>query len=72
MYVYGKPNCKDCKATVSYLETYGIQYEYLDLVENPEALKFVKSLGYLQAPVVVVSDEVHWSGFQPERIEEYA
>jgi protein involved in ribonucleotide reduction len=31
----------------------------------------VKSLGYLQAPVVV-TDEDHWSGFRPDKIDELA
>jgi glutaredoxin-like protein NrdH len=39
--------------------------------EDPAALEHVKSLGYLQAPVVV-TDEDHWSGFRPDKIDELA
>ena len=30
--------------------------------------EYVKGLGYMQAPVVVTDDE-HWSGFRPDKIE---
>ena len=32
------------------------------------AAEYVKGLGYMQAPVVVTDDE-HWSGFRPDKIE---
>ena len=34
-------------------------------------LEQVKALGYLQAPVVI-TDEDHWSGFRPDKIDELA
>jgi glutaredoxin-like protein NrdH len=49
----------------------GIEYEVLDLSADENALEAVKSLGYLQAPVVI-ADEDHWSGFRPDKIEELA
>jgi hypothetical protein len=29
----------------------------------------IEDLGYTEAPVVVVSDEDHWSGFRPDQID---
>lgn len=47
-----------------------------DDATTEENLAFVKGLGYLQAPVmtVTVDGEVtdHWSGFRPDKIQEYA
>jgi glutaredoxin-like protein NrdH len=37
------------------------------VVEDPAAHEYVKSLGYLQAPVVVAGD-THWSGFRPDML----
>jgi hypothetical protein len=42
-----------------------------------EAHELVTSLGYAQAPIVIVRDESggivdSWSGFQPDNIEKYA
>lgn len=47
-----------------------------DDATTEENLAFVKGLGYMQAPVmtVTVDGEVkdHWSGFRPDKIQEYA
>jgi glutaredoxin-like protein NrdH len=59
--VYTKPSCVQCTAT----------YRALDSKGDENALETVKNLGYLQAPVVV-TDEGHWSGFRPDKIDELA
>lgn len=69
--VYTKPSCVQCTATYRALDSKGIEYNILDLSEDPTALEKVKELGYLQAPVVVTEDE-HWSGFRPDKIAELA
>lgn len=69
--VYTKPSCVQCNATYRALDAKGIDYQILDLSEDPTALEHVKSLGYLQAPVVI-TDEDHWSGFRPDKINELA
>jgi glutaredoxin-like protein NrdH len=69
--VYTKPSCVQCTATYRALDSKGIEYEVLDLSEDPSALEQVKALGYLQAPVVI-TDEDHWSGFRPDKIDELA
>ena len=69
--VYTKPACVQCTATYRALDSKGIEYEVLDLSQDPAALEQVKALGYLQAPVVI-TDEDHWSGFRPDKIDELA
>ena len=69
--VYTKPSCVQCTATYRALDSKGIEYEVLDLSQDPAALEQVKALGYLQAPVVI-TDEDHWSGFRPDKIDELA
>jgi glutaredoxin-like protein NrdH len=69
--VYTKPACMQCKATYRALEGKGIQYDVRDLSQDDAALEAVKELGYLQAPVVV-TEEDHWSGFRPDKIDELA
>lgn len=69
--LYTKPACVQCTATYRGLDSKGIEYEVIDLSENPEALEQVKALGYLQAPVVITDDD-HWSGFRPDKIDELA
>ena len=69
--VYTKPSCVQCNATYRALDAKGIEYEIHDLSEDAAALEQVKALGYMQAPVVV-TDEGHWSGFRPDKINELA
>lgn len=66
--VYSKPQCVQCEATYRKLNSRGVEYKVVDLSADPVALEKVKSLGYLQAPVVV-TDEDHWSGFRPDKLE---
>lgn len=69
--VYTKPSCVQCTATYRALDSKGIEYEVLDVSTDENALEAVKSLGYLQAPVVITDDD-HWSGFRPDKINELA
>ena len=69
--VYSKPSCVQCNATYRALDAKGIEYDVTDVSEDATALEQVKSLGYMQAPVVV-ADEDHWSGFRPDKIDELA
>ncbi len=66
--VYTKPACVQCNATYRALDKAGIDYEVVDISQDPEARDYVMALGYLQAPVVV-ADDSHWSGFRPDRIK---
>ena len=67
--VYSKPGCQQCKFTCRSLEKVGIRFTVVDLTTNDAALDYVQDLGYSQAPIVVVSDHHHWSGFNPTEIE---
>ncbi|MGP9582505.1 glutaredoxin-like protein NrdH [Brachybacterium sp. AOP35-5H-19] len=69
--VYTKPQCVQCDATKRALTSSRIRYETVDLTEDPKARAAVQALGYLQAPVVVTSED-HWSGFRPDKIKALA
>lgn len=68
--VYTKPNCVQCTATYRALDNAGVIYNIVDLSTDENALDQVKALGYLGAPVVIVGEDDHWSGFQPDKIKE--
>lgn len=73
MLVYSKPSCVQCTATYRALDAKGIEYTVVDLTTNPAALEYVMDeLGYSAAPVVVASDQDHWSGFRPDLIDKHA
>lgn len=66
--VYSKPRCPQCDATYRALNQAGVTYQSVDVSQDPQALEYILSLGYKQAPVVVADDN-HWSGFRPDRIK---
>ncbi len=71
--IYSSPGCVQCQATYRALDGHGIVYKVVDVSQSPAALEYVRDeLGYSQAPVVVVSDEDHWSGFRPDHIDRIA
>jgi glutaredoxin-like protein NrdH len=66
--VYTLPACVQCDSTKRMLQRGEIEYEEVDMSQDPIALEMVKTLGYTAAPVVVAGDE-HWSGFRLDRIQ---
>ena len=70
--MYTKPACVQCNATYKALDKQGIAFEKVDISLDSEARDYVMALGYLQAPVVVVGKDNHWSGFRPDRIKALA
>ncbi|MBP2422211.1 glutaredoxin-like protein NrdH [Microbacterium imperiale] len=72
--VYSKPSCVQCNATYRALEAKGISYTVVDLSRDDNALEYVKDLDptYMQAPIVVVDEHDHWSGFRPDCIDRIA
>ncbi|NEJ87427.1 glutaredoxin-like protein NrdH [Rhizobium leguminosarum] len=65
--VYSKPACVQCTATYRALDRLGVDYDIVDISQNAEALDRVRSLGYMQAPVVIAGEQ-HWAGFRPDMI----
>lgn len=72
MVVLSKDNCVQCTATYRELDRNGIEYEVINMSENPAALERAKELGFLQAPVVIPEVGAPWSGFDPDRIKALA
>lgn len=73
--VYSKPSCPQCTATYRKLKALGLPFNSIDVTEDSEAAKFVRSLNYSAAPVVVVREgeeiKEHWSGFRPDLLKKY-
>lgn len=68
--VYSLPRCPGCDKTKAWLADNGVQFEAVDLTTSPDAMQLVHSLGYRSAPVVYVSNSIHWSGHNPEKLKE--
>lgn len=73
--LYTKPGCGPCMATRHALESRGVPFETVNVMDDDAALDAIKGLGYLTVPVVLVQDgdaAEHWGGFQLDRIADLA
>jgi len=66
--VYEKSNCVQCEATKRWLRRAKIEFDTVNLEENPEAMQMVTDMGYTAAPVVITDIE-SWSGFRVSKLE---
>lgn len=69
--VYTKDNCVQCDMTKRLMDKVGIEYDVVNISNDPEALDKLVQLGYRAAPVVI-TDNDSWAGFQPDRIADLA
>ena len=74
--VYTKDDCRQCVATKKWLTARSIEFAEVDILDDPKDLEAAKELGFLAAPVVVVSfgtpkDDVYWAGFNPSKLTEH-
>jgi glutaredoxin-like protein NrdH len=53
------------------MDKVGIEYDVINISENPDELDKLIQLGYRAAPVVV-TDNDSWAGFQPDKIADLA
>ncbi len=67
------PECIRCVLTKRVLTEKGVRFLEVDIRSNDAAREYVvDDLGYTEAPVVVVTDEDHWSGFRPDKLNALA
>ena len=71
--VYSTPGCQQCRMTYRALESAGVPFNVVDVTEHRAAYEYVTAdLGYSQAPIVVVDEHDHWTGFRPDHIARIA
>lgn len=70
--VYTKNNCVQCDMTKRLMDKMGIQYDTINISEDPDALNKLIELGYKAAPVVMTDSGDSWAGFQPDKIGDLA
>jgi len=50
--VYTQPGCGPCKQAIAALDVHGVQYQVIDIREDPESLEHIKELGATGTPVI--------------------
>lgn len=74
--LFSKPACQQCTASERKLTKNKVVFSKVNLETEPETLAALKEDGYMQAPILEVTDEAGnrvdiWSGFRPDKIDEY-
>lgn len=67
--VYGKPGCRACMSTTRQFKKGGVEFNYVDFTQDPEAEAFLHGEGVKSAPYVV-SPVGSWSGLDEYMINE--
>lgn len=62
IFIYGKPNCKYCEQAKLLLEAKGVEYEYIDVSEDEDALAFLIRHGLKTVPQCY-DDTAHIGGY---------
>lgn len=68
--VYTTPGCMQCKTLMRKLDREQVVYDVMNLEQHPELTEQFKELGMTQAPIVLTSDELSFSGFRPDKINQ--
>ena len=68
--VYGRPTCPPCMRTKKLLEKAGVDFLYVDVDQDQDALNGLTELDWVTALPVIVCDslDLRWSGYRPELI----
>ena len=66
--VYTLPACPQCDTTKRYLKREFIDFEEVNLQDDPEAYEMVKAKGFTQAPIVKAGESL-WSGFRLDMLQ---
>lgn len=69
--VLSKASCVMCNMTKRELGKRGVEFEEKRMDLDESYLAKAKEMGYLQAPVVILPDGTHWSGFRPDLIAQH-
>lgn len=67
--VYEKNNCVQCESTKRWLKRAKVEFDTVNVEENPEAMQKILDMGFQAAPVVI-TDIGNWSGFRISKLEE--
>lgn len=66
--IFTKPNCTFCDRSKAYLTDLGIDYDVIDISENPQLREWLKNQGHTTVPQFYVgmklAIEDGWAGLQ--------
>lgn len=65
--VYTKDKCPPCNAVKRALTEAGVEFTEKSAMEH---IDYLAGLGYRQAPVTVISEDKHFYGYDPNKLQQ--
>ncbi|GAA3012358.1 glutaredoxin-like protein NrdH [Tetragenococcus solitarius] len=69
--LFSKNNCMQCKMTKRFLAENNINFEEINIDNEPDALGWLKEQGFQSVPVIT-SDATTVVGFRPDQLRQLA
>ncbi|MEJ6400226.1 redoxin NrdH [Nicoliella lavandulae] len=70
--LFSKNNCMQCKMTKRFLQEHNIEFNEINIDEQPEYIEQLKSEGFMATPVVKAEGIEAFSGFRPDQLNKLA
>ena len=65
--VFSKNNCMQCHMVKKWLVDKAVQFQEINIDEQPQYIDQVREMGFMAAPIIV-KDSVSFSGFRPTEL----
>lgn len=65
--VFSKNNCMQCNMVKKWLVDKAVQFNEINIDDEPQYIDHVKEMGFMAAPIIV-KDNVSFSGFRPAEL----
>ncbi|MDN6071258.1 MAG: glutaredoxin-like protein NrdH [Lactococcus plantarum] len=65
--VFSKNNCMQCHMVKKWLADKAVQFQEINIDEQPQYIDQVREMGFMAAPIIV-KDSVSFSGFRPTEL----
>lgn len=65
--VFSKNNCMQCHMVKKWLSDKAVQFQEINIDEQPQYIDQVREMGFMAAPIIV-KDTLSFSGFRPTEL----
>ncbi len=65
--VFSKNNCMQCNMVKKWLVDKAVQFNEINIDDQPQYIEQVKEMGFMAAPIIV-KDSLSFSGFRPAEL----
>lgn len=68
--IYTKNGCIQCKMTKRFLSQHHVDFDEININEQPESLDYLKAQGFQSLPIVMAQTDHPIVGFRPDQLQQ--